>query len=163
MNHRVLVLNQDYSPISVCSVQRAFLLVYLKKAEMINDVEALALRTVTRVFPMPAVVRLFAYVNIPYRSVELTRQNLFKRDSHSCQYCGVKRDLTIDHVVPRSKGGSSSWKNLVTACKKCNTQKGDFTPKEAGMDLKIKPFKPSYVLFLRDFSGFVMPEWKPYI
>ena len=160
---RALVLNQDFRPISVCSVKRAFVLVFMNKVEMVSSFNGTKFHTVDQEFNIPAVVRLQNYVNVPYRGVELTRLNVFKRDSHLCQYCGSKGDLSLDHVLPRSRGGSSSWKNLVTACKPCNTRKGDETPEEANMPLASKPFKPSYLMFLRDFSGFKYEEWKPYL
>ena len=163
MNKRVLVLNLDHSPLTVCSVQRAFLLLYLDKAELVNQFTGLFLCTVTRSFPMPAVIKLVRYVNIPYKSVELTRQNIFKRDEFECQYCDTKNNLTLDHLVPRSKGGRSTWTNLVTACKPCNAKKGDYTLEQMGMSLKQEPFKPSYLIFLRDFSGFLSDEWVPYL
>ncbi len=163
MKGRVLVLNMDYQPISVCTVKRAFLLVFLKKAQMLNEVAGMYLRTVTDSFPMPSVIQLNRFVTVPYKSVELSRQNIFKRDGFECQYCQTTEQLTLDHIVPRSKGGRSSWKNLVTACKTCNARKGDYTPEEAEMKLLTKPFKPSYIMFIRDFSGFVHDEWKPYL
>jgi 5-methylcytosine-specific restriction endonuclease McrA len=112
---------------------------------------------------MPSVIRLNRYVNAPYKGVNLTRQNIFKRDNNECQYCGTRRDLTLDHVIPSSKGGQHSWTNLVTACKKCNARKGDNTPEGAGMILKRKPYKPSYALFLRDVSGFSHNEWDEFL
>lgn len=160
---RVLVLNQDYSPVTICSVQKAFLLVFLRKAELVSTSISGKLRTVNLSFPLPAVVRLHRYVNMPYKGVMLTRQNVFKRDGHQCQYCGTRKELTIDHLIPRSKGGGSDWANLVTACKRCNARKGDYSPEEAGMKLARKPFKPTYIMFIRDFSGFVMEEWLPYL
>ena len=163
MNRKVLVLNQDNSPISVCTVQRAFLLNYLDKSELVQPANGFKLRSVNKAFPMPAVIRLNKYVNVPYKGVALTRQNIFRRDNFECQYCGSRKDLTLDHVIPRSKGGKSTWNNLVTACKRCNAKKGDFNPEKAGMILKTKPFKPSYVLFLRNFSGMFCDEWKPYL
>lgn len=163
MKQKVLVLNQDYSPISVCTVQRAFLLTYLNKTEMIAASNGYKMRSVSRSFPMPSVIRLNKYVKVPYKGVALTRHNVFKRDQFECQYCGTEEDLTLDHVIPRSKGGKSSWDNLVTACKGCNAKKGDFTPEKAGMKLNVRPFKPSYVIFLRDYSGFHCEEWKPYL
>ena len=163
MNRRVLVLNQDNSPISVCTIQRAFLLTYLKKSELVRPANGYKLHSVSEAFPMPAVIRLNRYVNVPYKGVALTRQNVFKRDNFTCQYCGTNKDLTLDHVIPRSKGGKSAWNNLVTACKKCNAKKGNNTPERVGMKIKIAPFKPSYVLFLRDLSGFACEEWKPFL
>ncbi|UII26611.1 HNH endonuclease [Fulvivirga maritima] len=163
MNRKVLVLNQDFSPISVCTVQRAFLLNYLKKTELVASANGYKLHSVTKSFPMPAVIRLTKYVNVPYKGVALTRQNVFKRDNFTCQYCGTKKELTLDHVVPRSKGGKSAWNNLVTACKRCNTRKGDNSPEEVGISLKTSPFRPTYIMFLRDFSGFHCDEWMPFL
>ena len=160
---RALVLNQDFRPISVCSIQRAFVLVFMKKVEMVTPFNGFKFHTVDSEYNIPAVVRLQQYINVPYRGVELTRLNIFKRDSHSCQYCGSIKDLSIDHVLPRSRGGGSSWKNLVAACKPCNARKGDETPEEAKMPLNQQPFKPSYLMFLRDFSGFKYEEWVPYL
>ncbi len=166
MGRKVLVLNQDFSALSLCSVSKAFLLVYLNKAELVDQVEHANLRTVTTTYPMPSIIRLFNYVNIPYRgSVMLSRHNVFKRDNYTCQYCGSTEvnSLTIDHVLPRSRQGRSSWDNLVTACRMCNSRKGDLTPQEAGMPLRQQPFKPSFVMFLRDFSGRVDESWMVYL
>ncbi len=163
MNQGVLLLNQDYSPLTICSMERAFIMVFLKKAELLTEAEDQAIRTVTKVYPMPAVIRLFNYIHLPYRGVVLTRQNIFKRDKFNCQYCGSAKNLTLDHVLPRSKGGNSSWFNLVTACQRCNTYKGNRTPEEAGMLLKGKPHKPTYLMFLRDCSGTIRKEWMPFL
>ena len=163
MKRNVLVLNQDYSPITVCTVQRAFILGYLKKTEIVVRANGYLLRSVSQSFPMPAVIRLNRYVNVPYKGVNLTRHNVFKRDNHECQYCGTKKGLTLDHVVPRSKGGKTSWINLITACHRCNAKKGDQTPEQANMLMKRRPFKPSYLMFLRDFSGMFYEEWSPFL
>ncbi len=163
MKQKVLVLNQDFSPISICTVQRAFILNYLKKTELVKSANGHRLRSIDQSFPMPAVIRLMRYVHIPYKGVSLTRQNIFKRDNFNCQYCGTSRDLTLDHVIPKSKGGRSSWDNLITACRRCNTRKGDYTPDQAGFRLKTKPFKPTYLMFLREFSGYHCEEWLPYL
>lgn len=160
---RVLVLNQDYSPLSLCSAERAFLLLYLEKAELVHDDPEHRMRTVDADFPMPSVIRLQKYIFIPFKGVILSRQNIFKRDRQQCQYCGKSKDLTIDHVMPKSRGGKSTWSNLVTACKRCNSLKGDKTPEEAEMPLTNKPFKPSYVMFVRNFSGFTSQEWLKYL
>lgn len=163
MNNRVLVLNQDYSPLMVCSVERAFVLVYLNKSELLRSSNGHKLRSISQTYPMPSVIRLNRYVQAPFKGVNLTRQNVFKRDNFECQYCGTKRDLTLDHVVPSSRGGSHAWTNLVTACKRCNAKKGDYTLEEAGMNLPRKPYKPSYALFLRDISGMKQEEWDEFL
>ena len=85
------------------------------------------------------------------------------RKKFECQYCGTNKDLTLDHILPKAKGGKSTWINLITACRRCNTRKGDYTPEEIGLSLKNSPYKPSYVLFLRDFSGYAHEEWIPYL
>jgi hypothetical protein len=163
MTNRVLVLNQDYSPMTVCSVERAFLLIYLEKAELLNALKEKALRSVNATYPFPSVIKINRYVNMPYMGVVLTRQNIFRRDGHTCQYCGTHKDLTLDHLVPRSKGGKSTWNNLVTACRRCNARKGDYFIDQIDMKLKNMPHKPSYVMFLMDSSGHLQEEWKPYL
>jgi len=163
MTFKALVLNLDYTPITVCSVQRAFLLVFMKKAEIIKANGTHSLRTVSANFPMPSVIRLGRYVTAPYKSVVLTRENVFKRDGFTCQYCGTQKDLTLDHLTPKARGGDTSWNNLVTACKKCNSFKGNFTPEEAGLQLSSKPYKPSYLTYLHNLSGVNYDEWKPFL
>lgn len=163
MSGKVLVLNQDYSPLTITSVNRAFLLVYLDKAELLEEDGNSELHSVTQTFPKPTVIKIKNYIQVPYRGVVLTRFNIFKRDNNECQYCGTTSDLTLDHLIPRSKGGKSSWKNLVTACKRCNAKKGDHTLEQAGLVLRRPPFKPSYVMFLRDTFGNVRKDWMPYL
>jgi 5-methylcytosine-specific restriction endonuclease McrA len=163
MNSRVLVLNQDFSPLMVCSVERAFILVYLKKSELVRPANGYKLHSVTQTYPMPSVIRLNRYVNAPYKGVNLTRQNIFKRDNNECQYCGTRKELTIDHVMPRARGGTDTWTNLVAACKKCNAKKGDYTPEEAKMALRKKPYKPSYSIFLRDHMNGQGSDWDVFL
>ncbi|MCS6822498.1 MAG: HNH endonuclease [Microscillaceae bacterium] len=160
---KVLILNQDYSALTICTVQKAFILVYLNKAEVVAQAEDKVIRTITSTFPLPSIIRLVKYVHIPYKGVMLSRQNIFKRDGYKCQYCGSTKDLTLDHVLPRSRGGKSSWDNLVTACKPCNSKKGDFTPEEAKMKLQRSPYKPSFIMFIRDFSGYIDKSWEIYL
>ncbi len=163
MGRKVLVLNADYRALTVCSVSKAFLLVYMNKAEVVRKVENEFLRSVTQFLVMPAVIRLFSYVSVPYKGVMLSRQNIFRRDGHKCLYCGSREDLTLDHVLPRSRGGKTSWQNLATACKRCNSKKGDFTPEEANMKLPYSPFKPSFVVFLKEFAGTNNEHWSPFL
>ncbi len=163
MPQKVLVLNQDYNALTICTVQKAFILVYMNKAELVSRSETDFLRTVSTTYPFPSIIRLHRYVHLPYKGVVLSRGNIFRRDSHRCQYCYAAEELTLDHVVPKSRGGRSSWDNLVTACKRCNSKKGDFTPQEANMKLAAEPYKPSFIMFLRDFSGFIAEDWKPYL
>ncbi len=159
----VLVLNQDFTPISICTVQRAFLLVFLNKAEMLSEKPDASLRSINQHFPFPSVIRILQYAHIPYKGVVLTRHNVFKRDGFLCQYCGDNKELTLDHLVPRSKGGKSTWTNLVTACKSCNARKGDYSPDQAGLRLVRKPIKPSYVMFLRATTSEMRQDWIPFL
>jgi 5-methylcytosine-specific restriction endonuclease McrA len=163
MSSKVLVLNQDYSAFNICSAPKAFLLVYLNKAELVVHAEDRYLRSVSQTYVFPAVIRLHKYVNRPYKGVVMTRQNIFKRDRGTCQYCGARDHLTLDHVTPKSRGGKSSWDNLVTACQRCNSQKGDQTPEESGMQLSQRPFKPTFLMFIREFSGSSSDYWLPYL
>jgi 5-methylcytosine-specific restriction endonuclease McrA len=143
MDSNVLVLNQDYQPLSICSVQRSVKLLFLEKAEVLHDDPKRKIRTIDDEYIYPSVIRLRYYINIPYTRIVLSRRNIMKRDGHTCQYCGIKSDLTLDHVIPRSKGGIDTWENLVTACNRCNVRKGNRTPDEAKMPLKRTPFRPS--------------------
>jgi hypothetical protein len=163
MKLKALVLNGDYTPISVCSVQRAFLLIYLSKAELVKANTTYDLHTVNDTYSMPAVIKLNRYVNVPYKGVVLSRDNVFKRDGFKCQYCGTEKELTLDHLVPKAKGGKTSWNNLVTACKTCNTKKGNYSLEEAGLQLSLRPFRPSYIMYLKDLSGNNYDEWKPFL
>lgn len=163
MTVKALVLNLDYTPISVCTVQRAFLLVFLNKAEIVRANSQYSIHTVNQSYPMPSVIKLGRYVNVPYKGVVLSKENVFKRDGFQCQYCGTQKDLTLDHLIPKAKGGKTSWNNLVTACKKCNSLKGDYTPEQAGLQLAFKPFKPSYIMYLKELSSRIYEEWKPFL
>lgn len=163
MDARVLVLNKDYQPLSVCSVHRSVKLLFLDKAEMLHDYPERKLRTVTEEYSYPSVIRLRRYINIPYNKIVLSRHNIMKRDSKTCQYCGCSHNLTIDHVFPKSRGGKDTWENLVTACDDCNVKKGDRTPDEAKMPLRRKPFRPIHITFLQSIFGGVQEDWKPYL
>jgi 5-methylcytosine-specific restriction endonuclease McrA len=163
MREKVLVLNQDYQAIGVCSVERAFVLVYLRKAEMVDRLTNKVLHSVRQEFAFPSIIRLFSYVRVPFRRVALSRANIFRRDLFQCVYCGSRQHLTLDHVVPRSHGGRDTWENLVTACQTCNTKKGNRTPEQAEMDMNRKPFRPSYIMYLSNFSEKVHETWRPYL
>ena len=159
----VLVLNQDYSPLTICTVQRAFMLVFLNKADLINEVEDKKLRSISQSFPFPSVIKIKQYVTMPYKGVVMSRHNIFKRDDGKCQYCGTTKDLTIDHIIPRSKGGKSTWTNLVTACKRCNSRKSDYSLDKVGMKLRKAPIKPSYLMFLKMNMGVYREDWAPFL
>lgn len=163
MNGHVLVLNQDYSALTVCGVERAVVLMHLQKVHLVESVDGKYVRSPSVRIPWPSIIRLKGYKRVPYKRVVLSRKNVMRRDGMRCQYCGSSKRLTIDHVLPKSRGGKDTWENLVTACVPCNNRKGDRTPKEAGMKLKREPFRPSHVMFIRDFVGTVDETWKPYL
>ena len=163
MRAHVLVLNQDYRALTVCSVERAVILIHLRKAELVEALPNRFLRSPSVAFPWPSIVRLKMYVRVPYRRIMLSRKNVLRRDRFRCQYCGRRDHLTVDHVLPKSRGGKDSWRNLVAACTDCNNRKGNRTPEEANMPLRRKPFRPSHVMFIRDYVGTVDEAWKPYL
>lgn len=157
-----LVLNATYEPIAVVSIKRAIVLVLAEKAEIVaaGDDEW---RSATAAVPVPVVVRLRQFVKIPYRSrIPLTRQNLMVRDGHTCAYCG-KRATTIDHVVPRSKGGPHRWENVVAACERCNGKKGDRTLAQLRWTLPFTPTAPHGRTWLVLGKAERAPEWEPYL
>ena len=138
----VLVLNQNYEPLSVAGVRRALALIGTGKAEVLEH-GVLPIRTPSRELARPSVIRLVAYVKRPRPRVRFSRREVFRRDSYTCQYCGRKGGhLTLDHVFPRHRGGRDAWENLVTACRACNQRKGGRTPEEARMPLRRRPFEP---------------------
>ncbi|MCX7607278.1 MAG: HNH endonuclease [Bacteroidia bacterium] len=159
----VLVLNYDYQPIHVTSWRRAFVLVMLQKAEVIETRPQKTLRTVRAEYPWPSIIRLLRYVPAPYKNVPLTRQNIFKRDGFRCGYCGTSHNLTVDHIIPRSQGGGDSWENLITACEPCNRRKGSRTPEQAGMSLLVRPRRPHYLLFWLRGAEELDSSWRPYL
>ena len=163
LNSNVLVLNQDYQPLSVCNVRKSLMLIFLDKAELLHDYPGRKIRSVRMDFDFPSVIRLRTYARIPFKNIVLTRKNIIKRDSHKCQYCGKSSDLTIDHIIPRSRGGKDTWENLVAACDRCNHKKGNRTPKEANMPLLRDPFRPNHIIFLREYMGRIQDPWKPYL
>jgi len=164
LNAKVLILNQNYEPMSVINVKKAIVLLYMGKAELIAANDALRVRSVSMSMPFPSIVRLSVYVRVPFKKIILSRKNILRRDGHRCLYCG-RGDipLTLDHVVPLSRGGEESWENLVCACVKCNNRKGDRTPEEANMPLRRRPMRPNHVTFISHFVSSLDERWKPYL
>lgn len=164
INSPVLVLNQTYEPLNLCRVRRAVVLVFCGKAEVLENSRGV-LHSVTQVFLIPSVIRLVYMVKRPRHQRKLTKLEVFTRDQYTCQYCGRQtKELTLDHVIPRRRGGKHSWENVVSACKVCNRRKGGHTPKEAEMKLLRQPRTPRN-------DGFYIPyhylnshgEWKKYV
>ena len=159
----VLVLNQNYEPLNVCSTRRALLLIFRGKAETVEESDR-AVRTVAARFPVPSVVRLEQYIRAPRRRVVLSKRNILRRDGQQCQYCGVRhKAMTVDHIVPRRLGGPATWENLVCACAACNSKKGDRRPDQVGLRLQRKPKRPNNVNFIRNFIGVSDSRWNPYL
>jgi 5-methylcytosine-specific restriction endonuclease McrA len=144
-NGHVLVLNLDYQPINICGTRRAVKLIYLGKAEVLED-KGEMLTSPGRSIPKPSVIKLSYLIRRPQPELKLSRKAIFARDHYQCQYCGrTGLKMTIDHLVPRRLGGTFSWENLVCACHACNAKKGDRTPSEAGMKLTRQPGKPAFI------------------
>ena len=161
---QVLVLNASYEPLNVCSVRRAHVLVYKGKAEVIERLDR-PLASATTTFPWPHVIRLVTYIRVP-RAVQrkISRRALFARDGWRCVYCGSAGGrLTLDHVVPRSRGGDSVWENVVTSCAPCNLRKADRLLEETGLTMRIHPTPPSPSLFIRLAAPKIPQTWAPYL
>jgi len=148
----------------VCTVRRAVVLMLKGKAELLEH-GVHELHSASATVPRPAVIRLVSYVRIPRDTHrrKITRRAVFARDGWACQYCGSRANLTVDHVIPRSKGGGSSWDNIVASCAPCNRRKGDFLPPQAGMVLRRAPRVPSPQVFIHVASPTIPPAWRQYL
>lgn len=163
---QVLVLNATYEPLSIISVKRAVILLLKEKAELIEAAEAY-LRSEKFSLPKPLVIRLVYFVKIPYRiSLPVSRRTVLARDHYTCQYCNSippRQKLTLDHVLPRSRGGKTTWENVITACQKCNGRKGSRTPEEANMALLTQPKRPRYLAMAVLGSREAKQAWDKYM
>ncbi len=153
----VLVLNYDYTPLNVTSIRRGFVLVDKGKAEIVKS-DASPIVSGYKEYVRPLIIRLLNYIKYHARGLRANRHRIYKRDNHECVYCGSKKDLTLDHVIPKSKGGGNDWTNLVTSCFKCNLRKGNKTPEEAKMSMKHKPYAPTLV----NENGILNKVWNDY-
>ncbi len=164
MNEPVLVINVNYEPLNVCSTRRALGLLLTGRAEMVANGRGYV-HTVRLTIPRPSVIRLDRMVRRPRPKVRLTKRELFRRDNFTCQYCGQRVPrLTIDHVVPRHRGGEHIWLNLVTACPACNLHKGGRTLGEAHMLLQRRPWEPmATTAYLFGPMLESNQEWRPYL
>ena len=165
INYPVLVLNQSYEPLTICRARRAVVLIFQGKAEMLEDGVG-RIHSISDTFPLPSVIRLSQMIRRPRRKRKMTRFEIFNRDKYTCQYCGYQsHSLTLDHVIPRYRGGQHTWENVVSACAACNRRKAGRTPKEANMKLICQPAPP------RDGPFYVIPyhyrsnreEWSKYL
>ena len=163
----VLVLNATYEPVHVTGTKRALILVLKGVARMEEEGEA-AVHSMRLTLNVPSVIRLIEYRRIPYLTRAISRKNILLRDHNTCQFCGVRfppGDLTLDHVVPRSRGGKSTWDNLVACCHRCNNRKGDRTPEEAGLKLvrKPRPYNLHTSRHLIRMLGQAQQKWRKYL
>jgi 5-methylcytosine-specific restriction endonuclease McrA len=161
---RVLVLNATYEPINVCSVRRATVLLLKHKAEVLEHGDT-ELHWATGAIARPHVIRLVNYVRVPRdpNRRKITRRAVFARDDWTCQYCGARTTLTVDHVIPRSKGGRSTWDNIVASCAPCNRRKGDRLPNQINMHPRQAPRTPNAHVFIQLASPTIPATWKPYL
>jgi 5-methylcytosine-specific restriction endonuclease McrA len=162
-----LLLNSTFEPLRVVTWKKAIIMVMLDKVEVIEEYER-AIRGIGVSVPLPAVIRLNRFIRRKTPIVKFSRQNLYVRDRGVCQYCGAPfehKELTYDHVVPRSKGGQTEWTNVVTCCTPCNLRKGGRTPEEAGMVLIRKPKAPIWIPLLTKSLGIdeTPSSWKDYL
>lgn len=162
----VLLLNTSYDPIKIISWQKAITLFFLGKVEVIEEYDH-DIRSISFAVKAPAVVRLLKYARLGQKKPPLCRTNILSRDEFCCQYCGIElsaKEATLDHVLPRSQGGRTTWTNLVCCCSPCNRKKGGKTPKQAKMVLKKEPVQPDWlpVLNIR-FHGRIPESWQTFL
>jgi hypothetical protein len=181
LNTKVLVLNRSYMPVHITSVRRALSLLYQDLAHAVDvqyrtfdfeswadlAAEEEAIGLIDRAIRVPRVILLLAYDRVPRRHVRFSRYNIYARDQNRCQYCGrqfARAELNLDHVVPRSQGGTSTWENVVCSCLRCNRVKGGRTPTQAGMKLIRQPYRPQWTPFMLEaFSLRRHKEWLPFL
>ncbi|MCE0498579.1 MAG: HNH endonuclease [Methylacidiphilales bacterium] len=187
LSQNVLVLNRLWQAVNICSVKRAFMLLYQGHAQVVESGDGTfqtmtfgqwfnfsrgyegedVVSTVSFKIRVPKVILLLFFDRMPKKEVKFTRHNIFERDHNTCQYCGHKydrKDLNLDHVIPRDRGGETSWENIVCSCVPCNSQKGNRTPAEAGMKLLHKPKRPKWRPMLHlQFSKARDDSWKHFV
>jgi len=164
---RTLLLNATFEPLSVLDWKKAVVLLYLGKVEVIREYDK-EIKGVSISMKQPAVIRLLRFVRNNHVNVKFSRKNIFIRDDYTCQYCGERfdpKDLTCDHITPKSRGGIAEWSNIVTSCTCCNLKKGDKLPDEVDMYPKKRPMRPNgfYLLMLHVGVRFLPEHWKDYI
>ena len=160
----MLVLNATFEPINVCTVRRAVVLLLKEKAELLER-GRWELHSESSTLARPVVIRLVSYVKVPRDAHrrKITRRAVFARDSWTCQYCGSRSNLTVDHVIPRSKGGTSNWENIVASCAPCNRRKGDMTPIQANMHPVREPRAPHPQVFIHVASPTIPAAWRQWL
>ena len=188
LNQHVLVLNRLWQAVNICTARRALTLIFQGHAQAVlnrpdgsfqtfgfsewhdlsqQEPDAESIRTISFRIRIPRVILLMVYDHLPKKEVKFTRHNIFERDKNLCQYCGSvfdRKDLNLDHVIPRDRGGPTTWENIVCSCIECNTRKANRTPQEAGMRLIRKPKRPKWRPFVQiQFSLHQHDSWKHFI
>ena len=160
----VLVLNFTYEALNITTFQRAVKLIFSGKAEIVHDLDRV-LTSARWELRMPSIIRMLYYIRRPMQKVALTKKNVLLRDDYTCQYCGLRgeRMMTVDHVVPRSRGGPSTWENLVCACMRCNNRKNNRSPQDANMSLKRRPKTPKYIPWIQIRRNTFPDEWHKFL
>lgn len=162
---RTLVLDSTYMAKSIIATERAFVISYKGNATVVETYpESFKLVNPELDIKKPSIIRIYKYVDTHYNKVPLNRTNIYKRDNYECVYCGCGdvKQLTLDHVIPQSKGGSNSWDNLVTACKKCNSEKADLTTKEWNGSETPIPQRPHHLMLMKKLD-YIPESWKPHL
>lgn len=164
MQEPVLVLNANFAPINVCTTRRAVGLILTGRASMVMNGRG-TIKTISLSLEKPSIIRLGRMIKRPRPRVKLSKREIFRRDSYTCQYCGTRGgNLTLDHVIPRRLGGSHTWNNLVTACAYCNHKKGGRTALQAGMKLLKKPLEPSSsATYIFGRYTKINEDWEPFL
>ena len=163
LNKKVLLLNQSYQPLMTLGAKRAIILSFTEKVEVLERYKE-TINSVNLSIFVPSVIRLKDYVRFNKKNIPLNRRNILKRDNHICQYCNSKgKFMTVDHVLPKDKGGCDLWENLVAACVPCNTKKGNKLLKDINMVLLRKPKKPSFLFNIQNDLSNSQNSWKPYL
>ncbi len=167
LSSRVLVLNSTYEPVHICNVRRAVVMIF-KGVAVLQEQAHFNLRSISSSIPAPSVIRLLQFIHIPYKRKLASKNNILIRDRYVCQYCGKtlkSQEVTLDHILPKSRGGVSSWENLAACCSRCNVKKGSRLPEEAGLTLLRDPRNGSsfHFLHLLRHYGSVDEKWRKYL
>ena len=163
LSSAVLVLNANYSPMTVCTAKRAISLHFLDKIDILSNYEE-KINSPSLSLELPSVIKIRTYIKNNNMAVEISRKNILARDNHKCQYCGKQSNsLTVDHVLPKFRNGQDTWENLVAACKSCNQLKGEKTPEEAKMPLLKKPKRPNRIHYFQRLVKDKQADWRPYL
>ena len=163
LSSAVLVLNANYSPMTVCTAKRAISLHFLDKIDILSNYEE-KINSPSLSLELPSVIKIRTYIKNNNMAVEISRKNILARDNYKCQYCGKRsKSLTVDHVLPKFRSGQDTWENLVAACKNCNQLKGEKTPEEAKMPLLKKPKRPNRIHYFQRLVKDKQADWRPYL